>query len=55
MLEAVPVVPLISGGYSNYQLQWCDGTTLDSLVINSINDYLGCQLTVGDTVGLRVT
>lgn len=45
------IFPLISGGYGNYQLQWCDGSTLDSLVINNIDDYLGCQLTVGDTCG----
>ena len=49
------VVPSISGGYGNYQLQWCDGSTLDSLVINNIDDYLGCQLTVGDTCGLALS
>lgn len=46
------VSPNISGGYGNYQLQWCDGTALDSLVIDNIDDYLGCELIVGDTCAL---
>ena len=49
------VHPEISGGYGQYSLNWCDGSQLDSLVIDNSDDYLSCELTLSDTCGLEAS
>ena len=49
--ESAVVYPEITGGFGNYDLTWCDGTQLDSLLIDNSNDYIPCVLTIADTCG----
>lgn len=49
------VHPVVTGGFGNYTFEWCDGSQLDSLLIDNVDNYFGCVLTVGDTCGLPVS
>lgn len=49
--ESRVLLPEVTGGYGHYTYTWCDGSTLDTLVVSPPDSYT-CTLVVGDTCSL---
>ncbi len=49
--ESRVLLPEVTGGYGHYTYTWCDGSTLDTLVVSPPDSYT-CTLVVGDTCAL---